>query len=819
MRRPWLPLRYVPGAICLLLSLTAAALPSGFTQDVLASGLRLPTAFAHLPDGRILIAEKSGLVRLYKNGAVLDEPFLDLRGRVNDYWDRGLLGLAVDPDFARNGFVYLLYTYENDASDYEGPKTGRLARYTAVGDSASPDSEAVLLGSAVGRSCHDFPAGTDCIPSDSPSHTVGDVHFSLDGASLFVSLGDGASFNFVDADALRAQELDSLAGKVLRITPAGEGLPSNPYWNGSATANRSKVWNLGLRNPFRFGLRPGSGLPYLGDVGWGDFEEINVGTAGANFGWPCYEGTVRQSGYAALAECQALYERGASAVKPPLYAWPHDGAAAAAVGGTFYTGDTWPEAYHGAYFFGDYSLGWLRTLRVDDQDNLVPGSVSEFEPDTGGVVALASGPDTHLYYLSIGAGELRRIRYTGANSPPLAAVSASPTSGSAPLTVQFSSAGSSDPEDEPLSYTWDFGDGSPTSSLPHPTHTYSATGTYLARLTVEDARGATSSAVVAITVGNHAPTATIHSPSPSTLFRVGEVITLSGSATDVEDGALPGSALAWTITLYHCPGGVCHPHPLLSRTGAEGSFTIPDHGEEFFIEVRLTATDSNGLSDTKSVTLQPQTVRLTLDTSPSGLEVVYDGRAGTAPLTVTTVVGSSHTISAPSPQGGLVFKSWSDGGALMHTVTAGTTDAVYTATFGPPEPVTCPAGTLRAEYFPNRTLSGLPAVVRCESAPFHYDWGVGSPPGTGVGPDNFSVRWTGRYFFSTGLYRFTVTGDDGVRLWLGGGAPIINGWRDQAPTQYRTFLFVPGGTHEVRLEYYEAGGGAVCGLRWEKVWP
>ncbi len=234
----------------------------------MVSGLTRPTVFAFLPDGRILIGQQNGVVRIVKNGQLLPTPFIDLQDRVNDYWDHGLLGMAADPNFATNGYVYLLYTYENDPAQQEGTKTGRLARYTAVGDTASPASQVVVLGSQVGSSCNNFPAGADCIPSDSPSHSVGNLKFAPDG-SLFVTLGDGAHFNFVDDNALRSQNLDLLSGKVLRITTSGQGVAGNPYWNaGQPNANRSKVWGRGLRNPYRFNLRPGTSTPYIGDVGW-----------------------------------------------------------------------------------------------------------------------------------------------------------------------------------------------------------------------------------------------------------------------------------------------------------------------------------------------------------------------------------------------------------------------------------------------------------------------------------------------------------------------------------------------------------------------
>ena len=203
--------------------------------------------------------------------------------------------------------MYLLYYYENNAQDYFGTKTARLTRVTVTGDTASPASEVVLLGTMVGM----HPAttslpGVDCMPGDAPSHGVGAVKFASDG-TLWVTVGDAAYFTHVNPDALRAQDLDSLAGKVLRITRTGQGLSTNPYWTGNASHNRSKVWAMGLRNAYRFNLRPGSNIPYLGDVGWDSWEEVSAAPAGANLGWPCYEGSAQQAGYSPNPVCQALY--------------------------------------------------------------------------------------------------------------------------------------------------------------------------------------------------------------------------------------------------------------------------------------------------------------------------------------------------------------------------------------------------------------------------------------------------------------------------------------------------------------------------------
>ena len=785
-------------------------LPGGFSSELVVSGLEYPTTFASLPDGRLLIAEKAGAVRLFKDGVLQPVPFIDIRGRVNSHHDRGLLGLAVDPDFDTTGFVYLLYTYDDDATDDSGPKTARLARYTTVGDTASPASQVVLLGTLTGNSCNDLPAGADCIPSDSASHSVGSVRFAPDG-TLFVTSGDAARFDTVDDDALRAQSLDSLAGKVLHITRSGEGVASNPFWNGDARSNRSKVWALGLRNPYRFSLRPGTFTPYLGDVGWSNYEEINVAPPGANLGWPCYEGPFRQHGYEPKPACQALYARGPGAVRPPLYAWDH-GVGQTATGGAFYTGTAYPEAWQGAYFFGDYSQQWIRSLRVDANDQLVPGSVTEFATGVGGLVELATGPGSHLYFVDILAGELRRIRYTAGNTPPVAVASATPREGAPPLLVRFSSAGSTDADGDALQYHWDFGDGAPASTLPAPEHTYAAAGSYVARLTVSDGRGGSHSDTVSLSVGNQAPVVALHAPSETYRFKVGDVVAYSGSASDPEEGPVPGERLVWTVTLRHCAAGSCHSHPYATSTGASGSFTVPDHGDEVHFVLQLTATDSAGLTGSRSLTLDPLLVQLTLHTSPPGLALVFDGTSATAPLVRPVIVGSSHTVLAPSPQGVFEFREWSDGGAAEHVIQVGESDVSATAFYESVAPTECPRGQYRAEYFGNRDLAGSPARVRCEGSPLARFWGTGRPVPE-VGSDDFSVRWTGRFYFASGLYYFLAQADDGIRVFVD-GSRIINGWRDQSTTSYFVGRWMRAGEHTVVIEYYEHGGDAVAGLRW-----
>jgi glucose/arabinose dehydrogenase len=572
---------------------TYAALPSGFETEVLADGLVLPTALTFSSDGRMFIAEKDGTVRLYKNGALEAVPVIRLTD-INNYGDRGLIGIAADPNFAVNGYLYLSYTYENTpGANFSGPKTGRIVRITVVGDIASESSKVVLVGSVGGNistpSCQNFATTDDCIPSDSSSHTVGGLRFGPDG-KLYASLGDGASFDYVDPNALHAQNLDSLAGKMLRINTDGTAPSDNPFYNGSATANRSKVYAYGLRNMFRFNFKPGTTQLYGGDVGWNTWEEINKIVKGGNYGWPCREGTL-----------PTAYGCTAAGALDPLYAYPHDANGAGSVtAGAFPTGTAYPAQYANTFFFGDYAQNWIKQMKVSTSGAFL--SVSDFASSTdstNGPVEFITGPEGNIYFIAIYTGEVKRITHTLGNRRPIVAMSGSPLSGLAPLTVNFSSAGTNDPDGNPITYLWNFGDGS-GSSIANPSHVFTQNGIYNTVLTVRDNKGGVETKSITVTVGNRAPSAVITTPVAGSLYVPGEVLTLSGSGNDAEDGALPSTALSWRVILHHNT----HVHILETYTGNNIPFTGPDHSDpSVFTEIELTVTDSGGLRHTTSVNI------------------------------------------------------------------------------------------------------------------------------------------------------------------------------------------------------------------------
>ena len=370
-------------------------------HETVASGFIAPSAFAFLPDGRILVAQTSGLVRVVKGGKVLRRPFLDVRGQPNTERTRGLVGIEPDPEFARNGHVYLMYAYEDGSAPAAGRsrpgKPGDGAR-----DRASLASEVVILGRAGRGSCEPLPVKADCIAANG-IHMGGALAFAPDG-TLFVGTGDGelGKEGEYEPGAHQAQNLDALTGKLLRVTRSGKGLPTNPFWTGDADDNRSKVWAYGLRNPFRVSVRPGSLVPYVGDVGWFEREEIDVATRGVNLGWPCYEGRDRPIHYREAAPCVSLYEDAADRpVQMPLVEVPRDDATSI-TGGDF--------RGRNEYVYGDYGRWWLRTLRLDAGDRVVSGTDSLLASGTHSPVQIRIGSQGGVYYLSINQGTLYRIR-------------------------------------------------------------------------------------------------------------------------------------------------------------------------------------------------------------------------------------------------------------------------------------------------------------------------------------------------------------------------------------------------------------------------
>jgi len=617
----------------------SATLPSGFAELQVATGLASPTAMAFSPDGRLFVAEQGGRLRVIKNGTLLPTPFVTLN--VSSAGERGLLGIAFDPAFVVNQYVYLYYTTATS------PIHNRISRFTAMGDVVVPGSELPILD-------------LDNL-STATNHNGGAIHFGPDGL-LYVAVGE-------NANGANSQTLSNRLGKMLRIQSNG-GIPTdNPFYNTATVANRA-IWALGLRNPFTFTFRQGSARMFINDVGENTWEEIDDGIAGSNYGWPTTEGETTDSRF-----------------RSPLYAYAHGSSATtgcAITGGAFYNPSTlrFPAEYADDYFFADYCSGWIR--RYD----LATDSATGFATGAASPVDLIVAGDGSLWYLTRGSGgSVFRVEYTASQAPSITTHPANQTvsaGGSATFTVVASGT-------PPLSYQWQR-NGVDIAGATSSTYTLSNVSSadngarFRARVT-NSAGSATSNEATLTVTSNQPPSASINEPPAGTLYSGGQTISYAGTARDAEDGTLGGAAFTWQVDFHHAD----HVHPFSPATSGStsGSFVVPTTGHtesDVFFRITLTVRDSGGLTTVVTRDVQPRTVQLTLNASPgSGLLLKLDDQPRATPLTVTGVVGVERKLEAPSPQtiGGRTYEfvRWSDGGAEAHTITTPSSNTTYTATY------------------------------------------------------------------------------------------------------------------------------------------
>ena len=638
----------------------AATLPSGFTETQFATGFTRPYTMTFAPDGRLFVAQQGGKLRVVKNGALLPDPFVTLT--VDSSGDRGLIGVAFDPNFATNHYVYVYYTATTPMSH------NRVSRFTANGDVAVPGSEQILL------ELDDLGAAA--------IHNGGSLHFGKDG-KLYISTGENAT-------PTNAQTLDNLLGKLLRINPDGTIPTDNPFYNTASGKNRA-IWALGLRNPFTFKVQPGTGRIFINDVGARAWEEIDEGIAGANYGWPDTEGYTSDSRYTSPV---FAYSHG-----PPLIS---DTTGCAIVGGSFYNPPVsqFPSEYAGDYFFADNCSGWIRKL-----DPVNGNTVTGFASGIAGPVDIQVGPDGSLYYLSrpeSGPGSVYKVDYSG-----LPAISQQPSDQTVapgqPATFGVSATGQ-----QPLGYQWQRGGvdipGATSASYTLDSPSLADSGAEF-RCIVSNGLGTVTSSNATLTVtANTAPTGTITEPPGGTTYNAGETITYEGTGTDAEDGALPANAFTWEVVFHHNT----HTHSFVPPVSGvkSGNLPIPDTGEtdaDVFYRIRLAVTDSGGLQHASYRDIIPNTSTISLATSPAGLQVTLDAQPKTAPYSTVSVVGMKRTLGVVSPQtvSGVTyeFDSWSDGGAATHEITTPASDKTYTAVYRtvpdttrPTVSVTSPAG-------------------------------------------------------------------------------------------------------------------------------
>jgi len=747
----------------------AATVPAGFSDSVVASGLSSPTSMEIAPDGRIFVCQQGGALRVIKNGSLLATPFLTVS--VNSSGERGLLGVAFDPDFANNRFLYVYYTTSGT------PIHNRVSRFTA--SSVNPDvvqagSELVLV---------------DLENLSATNHNGGAIRFGADG-KLYIAAGENAVGS-------NSQSLNNRLGKVLRINSDGSIPSDNPFFNTASGDNRS-IWARGLRNPFTFAIQPGTGRMLINDVGQNTWEEIDEGIAGANYGWPTSEGPTNCTN--AGFTC-------------PVYSYDHS-QGCAITGGAFYnpTNVTFPASYTGKYFFAEYCGNWIKYIDPDSPP--ANNAASTFATGISSPVDLRVGSDGSLYYLARGAGAVGRIQYVANQAPEITQhpVNRTVSEGG---TANFSVSASGTPT---LQYQWqvDQADipGATLSSFSLANVELGDDGAMF-RCRVTNAFGSDTSDEARLTVTpNTAPTATINQPTAGSRYNAGQTVNYSGSATDGQDPSIPAANFTWQVDFHHDT----HSHPFIPPFSGvtSGSFQVPNTGEtatNVWYRIQLTVRDSGGLTHTTTRDIDPNTVTLNLASNPTGAALTLDDQPVTAPTSFPSVVGMLRNIGVLSPQSiasnTYQYSSWSDGGAQSHNITAPAAPTTYTANLSVVVPG---AGDgLTANYFANQTLTGTP-VVRIDPT-VNFDWGKGSPAG-GIPSDRFSARWTGQVqpqFSQT--YTFYGFADDGVRLWVN-NVQVINRWTSKAGEASGSIALVGGQKYAIRMEYFESTNKAAARLSW-----
>ena len=941
----------------------AQTFPSGFSQSIVMAGWNAPVGAAWDDNDRMYVWEKRGMVWVVDNGVKLTPALLDIREEVANWRDHGMLGFALDPDFLVNGHIYVLYgvdrhhlmnfgtpAYNSNINEYYAATIMRITRYTATVASGltqvDPATRTVLLGETPQTG----------VPLLHESHSTGSLMFGDDG-TLLASVGDGASYSSTDVGsanetyyaqalidgiirpeenvgAFRSQMVNSLNGKILRLDPTtGDGVPSNPFFSSVAPRSAaSRVWALGLRNPYRTTIHNGTGSTnpadadpgtlYIGDVGWGLWEDLNVcNEPGMNFGWPIFEGLENHSGYTNAVtpnmDAPNPWYNGTTCTQQffnfqdllvqdsplhlglwpnpcdpsqqipinipkfkharPAIDWRHgqdiarcgsfNGNTAtvhnlnsagspvsgpefrgnAALGGPVIAGNGWPAGYQNVNMSADYVSGWIRRFVFDANEQAV--SVHDFASGLGNITWLGEGPDGCVWYLRYNSSDLRKICYTqGANLPPVAVASQDLQYGSGPLTVNFTGSNSSDPENQPLTYLWDFGDGN-SSTMSDPSHIFNATPgvptTYTITLTVTDDQNQTDITTLIVAVNNTPPVVNIISFPDSALYPVGidTLFSLEANVTDAEHGPSELS-YSWRTTLHH--NTHVHHEPedddVITNTLISG---IGCYDETYYYKIRLIVTDDDGLSTTVTHTLLPNCAAI----GPIAI-IQSNGFSGYAPF----AVDFSGTQSFDP--GGIVGYDWDFGDGTTSTqpepshvyTTSGTYTVTLTVTDGDGlqdmttgtitvvglEPPSCtgPAGELLREYWNGILGNDISALLINPNYP-------DSPDGSNAitafqGPQNWGSNYGTRvrgYIIAPedGQYIFNITGDDDTRFYLSLNADPANkqlvaqidGWTN--PTEFSKYSsqrsapinLVANTYYYVELLHKEGGGGDHFAVYWE----
>ncbi|MEO3927485.1 ThuA domain-containing protein [Micromonosporaceae bacterium B7E4] len=680
----------------------SASLTSSFEKITLDSNTNNPMELDVAADGRVFYVERDGRVQIVKpdTGTTVTAADLDVFTGNED----GLIGIRLDPDFATNKWVYLYYAPNGGAA------RNYLSRFTVVGDTLDLASEKIVLQVTTQRNTCCHAGGSMTFDSAGNLYLATGDNTNPFESNSFTPIDERPGRQ--DFDAQRSSgNTNDLRGKVLRIHPEDDGTYTVPQGNLFAPGTektRPEIYAMGFRNPFRIGVDPKTNTLYVADYGpdagaanpdrgpEGTVEWNAIGQAG-NYGWPyCHGANYAYNDYqfpsgpsGAKFDCAAPVNNspnntGLTNLPPAIPAtvdydysgnplFPEIGGGGAPMGGPVYRYDPenpserkWPAYYDGKAMFGEWNQNKMYAFQVAEDGK----SLVDINQLLTGMTFIRPmdfefGPDGALYLIEWGSGfggnndnsGVYRIEYIAGDRAPIAVATGTPTSGTAPLTVAFSSEGSRDPDGGPISYAWTFGDGG-TSTEPNPTHSYAAAGNYTAQLTVTNDTGRTAVANVPVTVGNTAPTVSIEFPPDGGFFDWGDQVKYTVKVTDPEDGEIDCTKVKLQSFLGHDE----HAHPMGEQLGCEGSVQTAlaaSHGADadVFAVFEATYTDGGGAGNSN-----PLTGRAIEQLQPKRKQAEYYSATGRAPGAVGGGDPGVQAQATTDVEGGFQNIGWIEDG-------------------------------------------------------------------------------------------------------------------------------------------------------------
>jgi glucose/arabinose dehydrogenase/PKD repeat protein/type 1 glutamine amidotransferase len=727
-----------------------ATIDSNYQKVILDNTPADPMELAVVPDGRVFYAERGGRVKIFRpqNSSIVVAGQLSVFTQLED----GLLGLTLDPGFATNNWLYLFYSPSGAT-----PKQ-HISRFTMVGDTLDLSSEKVLLVIPTQRDqcCHSGGSLTFG-PGGNLFISLGDNTNPFE-SSGYAPIDERPGRSPWDAQKSSANAND-LRGKILRIHPETNGtytIPAGNLFPADGSAGRPEIYTMGNRNPFRISVDSATGWLYWGEVGPDansasatrgpvGQDEWNQARSAGNYGWPYFVGDNKAyidydfatgiSGAAFNPNApinNSPNNTGPINLPPARPAWiwypygssvefpeVNGGGGRTAMGGPVYhypsnvvSSRKLPQYYDNTLFIYEWSRNYIKEVKLDDSGNVLKINPFLSTFTFSRPMDMEIGPDGAIYMIEWGSGfgggnadaKIIRIDYVGGNHAPVAVASATPNSGSVPLQVQFSSAGSYDPDTNAISFAWSFfGDGTTNSTAPNPTFTYTQPGNYNAQLTVTDSEGSQTVANIAITAGNNRPVVSIQQPGNGAFFNWGETIAYHLAVFDVEDGAttngtIPCSSLIVEPSLGHND----HAHSLGQFTNCAGQFLAPintdSDADNLFLVLAGSYTDNGApsaapLLGRTTFILHPRhkqaeffttnsgvLTQATSDPNGGGLDLVsidHGDYIAFSPMNLTNINAVTYRVAASGPGGRIEARVDSPAGPLISTANIPPTGGVY----------------------------------------------------------------------------------------------------------------------------------------------